>query len=308
MMEPIDTHQDKPAPRRLLTRWYVVTMVLIALVLTLGYFGLRARGFIPSKTVVEYPPSAGSNVSPDRSTALANRWQPTLGFSFQWQLTALPVDTSVEAAVYEIDGLDNPRSVVDQLHAKGRQVICYIDVGSWEDYREDKDQFPNAVIGKEYQGYPDERWLDIRQIEILAPVLEKRLDTCRDKGFDAVEADNVDGFEQDTGFPLTAADQLKFNRWVASEIQARGMAAALKNDGTQAAELVDAFDFVVTEECVVLEICDEYAPFRAAGKLHLNVEYTDTPIDRDTMCTEARRTGMTAVLKHRSLDAYLESC
>ena len=32
-----------------------------------------------------------------------------------------------------------------------------------------------------------------------------RFDECREKGFDAVEADLVDGYARDSGFPLTAA-------------------------------------------------------------------------------------------------------
>ena len=39
-----------------------------------------------------------------------------------------------------------------------------------------------------------------------------RFDLCRQKGFDAVEPDLVDGYIQTTGFPLTAADQLTYNR------------------------------------------------------------------------------------------------
>ena len=44
-----------------------------------------------------------------------------------------------------------------------------------------------------------ERWLDVRQIERLAPILTDRLELCRDKGFDAVEPDNLDGYDNETG-------------------------------------------------------------------------------------------------------------
>ncbi|MEK7461200.1 MAG: endo alpha-1,4 polygalactosaminidase [Patescibacteria group bacterium] len=239
---------------------------------------------------------------------LSRWWQPTPGLSFQWQLTKLPIDTSVAADVYEIDGLDNGKEIVDNLHAQGRRVICYVDVGSWENYRDDASQFPADVLGNVYQGWSDERWLDIRQIDQLAPILSQRFDTCRDKGFDAVEADNVDGFEQTTGFPITADDQLQFNRWVAAQVHQRGMAVALKNDGAQAAELVNDFDFVVTEECVLQNNCDEYALFRAAGKLHLNAEYTDTPITVEQMCAVAKQQGFTTVLKQRDLDINRKTC
>ena len=34
------------------------------------------------------------------------------------------------------------QSIIDELHAKGRKVICYMSVGSWEDWRPDKDHVP----------------------------------------------------------------------------------------------------------------------------------------------------------------------
>jgi hypothetical protein len=48
------------------------------------------------------------------------------------------------------------------------------------------------------------------------PILAARIDACRAKGFDAVEADNVDGFANSSGFALTAADQLAYNRTIAA--------------------------------------------------------------------------------------------
>ena len=34
---------------------------------------------------------------------------------------------------------------------------------------------------------------------------------CARKGFDAVEFDNVDGYQNATGFPLSGADQFRYN-------------------------------------------------------------------------------------------------
>jgi hypothetical protein len=54
----------------------------------------------------------------------------------------------------------------------GRRVICYLDVGSWENYRPDASQFPISVRGRRYEGFPNERWLDIRdqlRLNELAP-------------------------------------------------------------------------------------------------------------------------------------------
>ena len=56
-----------------------------------------------------------------------------------------------------------------------------------------------------YEGYPDERWLDIAHYKKFAPIIEKRIAMCARKGFDAVEPDNINGWENKTGFPLTGA-------------------------------------------------------------------------------------------------------
>ena len=40
--------------------------------------------------------------------------------------------------------------------------------------------------------------------------MEARMDSCRDKGFDGLEPDNIDGFMNDTGYDLTYKDQLAY--------------------------------------------------------------------------------------------------
>ena len=83
-----------------------------------------------------------------------------------------------------------------RLHRQGRRVICYLDVGSWESYRPDAGQFPRSVIGRRYEGFPDERWLDIRRFHSFARPLKRRFAMCARKGFDAVEPDNLAGWER----------------------------------------------------------------------------------------------------------------
>ena len=61
------------------------------------------------------------------------------------------------------------------------------------------------MLGKELDGWPGERWLDVRRWDVLEPILAARFDVCRQKGFDAVEPDNVDGYANESGFPLTAS-------------------------------------------------------------------------------------------------------
>ena len=75
--------------------------------------------------------------------------------------------------------------------------------------------------------WPGEKWLDIRRLDLLGPILRARLDMCAAKGFDAVEFDNVDGYANTTGFKLKASDQLAFNRWLATEAHAQGLGVSL---------------------------------------------------------------------------------
>jgi len=203
------------------------------------------------------------------------RWHPKpTTAAWQWQLQG-KIDTSIDAAVYEVDGFGVGAGTVTNLHRLGRKAICYLDVGSWENYRPDAGRFPKVLLGRPYEGYPDERWLDIRRIDLLAPLLRRRFDICRRKGFDAVEPDNVAGYENETGFPLGAGDQLRFNRWVAREVHRRGMAVALKNDPAQVKQLVGNFDFAVVEECFAFEECGMFSPFVEAGKRVFVAEYSE---------------------------------
>lgn len=228
------------------------------------------------------------------------RWRPKPATAaWQWQLQG-KIDTSIDAAVYEIDGFEVPAATVAELHSLGRKVICYIDVGSWEDYRPDADRFPAKVLGRTYEGYPHERWLDIRRIDLLAPILSRRFELCRRKGFDAVEPDNVAGYENKTGFPLGARDQLRFNRWVAREVHRRGMAVALKNDPGQVKPLVGSFDFAVVESCFAFDECGKFRPFVDAGKAVFVAEYEE-PLT--SICDRAERLRFSVIRKDDDLFA-----
>lgn len=234
-------------------------------------------------------------------------FRPAPGTPWQWQLDT-PVDTSIAAQVYDIDLFDNDASVVATLHAKGAKVICYTSVGTHEDWRPDARQFPAAVIGKRDEGWEGERWLDIRRLAVLAPIIEARMDLCKAKGFDGLEPDNIDGYTNDTGFPLTYKDQLKYNRWLAEQAHARGLSIGLKNDGGQAVELVNDFDWALTEDCFVYDECKLMKPFLDAGKQVVDTEYTDSGVMLDSLCPKAKQLGMDMIFKERDLTAFLQAC
>jgi hypothetical protein len=228
---------------------------------------------------------------------------PPVRASWQWQLDGR-LDPSVPARVYDVDGFDASRATVARLHREGRYVVCYVSVGAWERWRPDAARFPPAALGAD-NGWPGERWLDIRRIEALAPILRTRFARCRAKGFDAVEADNVDGYANDSGFPLTAADQLRFNRWVARAVHAQGLAVALKNDLEQAPALARHFDFAVLEQCFQYRECERARPFLQAGKAVFDAEYALSTAD---FCPQARRLGINAIRKRLDLGVWRAPC
>lgn len=259
----------------------------------------RATDSIESHTVIDKTPIDNNQ---DKI------WLPEIGLSWQWQLTDLPVDLSVEADVYDIDLFDNGKDVVDKLHNRGRRVMCYLSVGSREDWRPDAGLFPSEVVGNKYQGWPGERWLDIRRIDLLVPILSARLDMCQAKGFDGVEADNVDGYLNDTGFMITYEDQLAFNIWLAREAHARGLSIGLKNDAEQIADLLPYFDWALTESCFEQGWCEQMAPFIEARKAVIDTEYSATDVEMTEICKAADSQQIYVILKDRDLTAYRLTC
>ena len=138
--------------------------------------------------------------------------------------------------------------------------------------------------------------------------MRARLDACAAKGFDGVEPDNVDGYTNNTGFPLTYQDQLRYNTWLADQAHARGLSIGLKNDPDQVADLLPHFDWAMTEGCFDQGWCEEMAPFIRSGKPVFAAEYTDTGITLDQFCSQATAMNVSAILKNRELDAWRQDC
>ncbi|MGW2863795.1 endo alpha-1,4 polygalactosaminidase [Streptomyces sp. SDr-06] len=247
-------------------------------------------------------PSRSAPPSPSGS-APAKVWQPKPGTAWQWQLNGR-VDNGPDVPVYDIDGFENTAADVAKLHGQGRKAICYINAGAWENFRPDKDAFPGAVQG-ENNGWQGERWLDIRRIDVLRPLMERRFDMCKEKGFDAVEPDLMDGYLNKTGFPLKAADQLAYNRMLSGLAHARGLAVGLKNDLQQIPDLVGSFDFAVNEQCAQYDECALLTPFVKADKAVFHVEYE---LPTKDFCAESDKLGLSSMRKNLKLDVWRQPC
>ncbi len=299
--------RTKKNTRKISVYWIIALAGLLFTACTLAPFDAdEAAGVAITPTVAVYLPLIESM----SGTPVTWR-QPPVGATWQWQLGETPVDTSFDVDVYDIDLFENDAAVVTTLHAQGRIVFCYVSVGSWEEWRPDAAQFPPETLGAAYEGWPGERWLDIRRIDLLAPIMRARLDQCRDKGFDGIEPDNIEGYTNITGFPLTYQDQLAYNLWLANEAHARGLSIGLKNDSEQVADLLPHFDWALTEDCFAQGWCADLTPFIAAGKPVFAAEYTDMLNVNEfltTVCPQAQAMQFSAILKQRDLDAWWQAC
>lgn len=225
------------------------------------------------------------------------------GINWQWQLKG-KIDTTVLADVYDIDLFDAPIRTINTLKSKGKKIICYFSAGSYEDWRPDSLYFPKKVLGKKMSDW-NEKWLDVRQVDVLRIIMGKRLDLAAHKGCDAVEPDNVDGYTNDTGFPISSRDQIRFNKMLAIEAHKRGLAIGLKNDGEQARILEPWFDFAVVEQCFEYKFCGSYSTFVKANKAVLGTEYNLKPVQ---FCEKANRMKMDFIFKRVELDPFRISC
>ena len=265
-----------------------------------------------------FDPPSDTGTAPDTETdpaippVTSGTWyRPPVTTTWQWQLQG-DVNIGYDVALYELDLVETPASVIAALKGSGRRLLCYFSAGSWEDFRPDAGQFPSSALGLVYSGFEDERWLDVRSPEVMT-LMKARLDLAVQRGCDGVEADNVDGFENATGFPLTGADQLAFNRTLYNEAHSRGLAVAMKNDVGQVADLLEYVDLHVSERCHEFDECGLLDPFIAQGKPVLNAEYLQRYVAdaaaRDAMCAAARGRGLqTLVLPEDLDDSFRFSC
>ena len=183
--------------------------------------------------------------------------------------------------VYDIDGEQTAAQTVAQLHARGPnvKVICYFDAGVYEDYRSDAGRFPPAVIGKPDTGWNGSYWLDIRQTDVLLPIMHDRMQHwCKDKGFDAIEPDETEVWSNDSGFPITKAENNAYNTRIAALAHELGLSVGLKGNTTEAPTLWPYFDWSLNEQCWGFTECDQLKnSFLAHGKAVFNIEYNVDP-------------------------------
>ncbi len=231
-------------------------------------------------------------------------WTPPLASSWHIQYSG-EIDLTLPVDIYNLDLFDTSSETIAALHARGVKVMCYFSAGSHEDWRPDAGRFPASVLGNSLAEWPGERWLDIRNLQALAPIMLERIALAAQKGCDGVDPDNVDGYANDTGFPLASEDQLAYNVFLANAAHQNGLGVGLKNDLEQIPALVAFFDWAISEECFYYKECHLLQPFVQAGKPVFVIEYNLTP---EEFCFQSISLNFNAVQKKTELDAFRFPC
>ena len=231
----------------------------------------------------------------------AAAWLPAPREPFDVQLTAPFQLQQVEGTV-ALGLHETSPARIQELKARGVRTVCVINAGAWENWRPDSGAFDQRLIGESFAGWGGERWLDIRALEALQPILARRLDLCVATGFDGVLFRNLDGYAHRTGFPLTAKDQLAYDRWLAQEARSRGLAVGIMNALELTPELVGLVDFAVAEGCFEAGDCAALLPYRKQDKAAYVIEYTNIRRKMDAYCAEAADLDLQLIFKTQSLN------
>lgn len=294
----------------------VLSAVAIALSLALGVglgLGLRKRSSPPS-------PFAPPTSTPLRDDGTI--WQPVLGM--RWQIVLLnPLsDETIDrldsdwrnTAVFDIDLFTNPPSTFEKLRAAGKKVICYFSAGSYEPGRPDSSNFVKEDIGKELEGWPGEFWLNISS-PAVRDIMVKRMDLAVEKGCDAVDPDNVDGYDNENGLGLTRDASVEFMLFLTSAARSRKLSIGLKNSGAVVDDVVGGMQFAVNEQCSQYQECADYRPFVDALKPVFRIEYLEGAPEisvvqekKSSVCGDKDAQGFSTLIKEMDLGEWVESC
>ncbi|KAJ4252417.1 hypothetical protein NW762_011017 [Fusarium torreyae] len=250
-------------------------------------------------------------------------WKPEVGTPWQISLSeriALP-DGKAEALepdvpIYDMDMFDNTPETISGLRDAGKHVICYFSAGSWENWRKDQRSFQEKDLGKTLDGWPDERYVNISSASVRA-IMARRIKLAAEKGCDAIDPDNLDGYQADNGLGLTEADAISYVKWLSKEAAKHNMATGMKNGGSITKQVLPYVDFCINESCITYQECNLYAPYIKAGKPVFNIEYPNgapkvKAADKKKICSTSGSAkgskGFSKVIKKVSLDQWVMYC
>ncbi|UZW56244.1 endo alpha-1,4 polygalactosaminidase [Sphingobium sp. JS3065] len=253
-------------------------------------------------------PSPSPSPTPSPSPAPA----PTPLSSWDWILQSQGLPATPPAVAYlNVDGFDTSAAYVALAESRGSRTICYLDIGSAENNRPDYSRLTaiSGLLGNSYPGFAGERYIDIRRYPEFIEIMDDRLRMCRDKGFDYVEFDVMDAFEDGaatTGFNLTEQDMIDYVTALSIRARGYGLKPVQKNASGSSAKLVPLFDAVLFEGCVLGNFCSDDAPYVAAGKPAFNAEYPEEwpagTFDRARTCNVSATARISTIITVVNLD------
>lgn len=265
----------------------------------------------PTSTVAPTPtPTPSATAIPTPTPSPSPTPTPTGVASWDWILQSQGLPATPPAVAYlDLDGFDTAKNYVTLAKSAGTKTICYINVGTAENFRPDYAQFSaiSGLLGNSYPGFSGERYIDIRRYAEFIQIMDARLVMCRDKGFDYVEFDVMDAFEDGAsrvGFPLTEADMIAYVTALSARARGYGLKPVQKNASGSSSKIVTLFDAVLFEDCVLGNFCSDNAPYIAAGKPAFNAEYPENwgTFDRARVCTTSANAKISTIITVVDLD------
>ena len=152
----------------------------------------------------------------------------------------------------------------------GLYNICYVNAFQTQppddaDRPDERDGWPaQVVLANEDPEWEGEFVIDLGTADhrsTAAAHVESMITTCANKGFDAVEFDNLDTYSRFDGLPFGQTETIEYVARLTAFAHDRGLAVGQKNTveltREQSLDVID-FDFAVVEECAEFEECAGY--------------------------------------------------
>lgn len=180
----------------------------------IGSIALLVASLLPALAIPSNANVEGVGALSTRRTAPRKElWKPAVGTP--WQIVLSEVikipkggakNLKPNVPIYDVDLFENPKKTFDALHKAGKRVICYFSAGSWENWRDDRKDFQKKDLGKTLSGWPDEKYVNISSPSVRA-IMAKRIKLAAQKGCDAIDPDNMDGYvSHDSNFNEAMSD------------------------------------------------------------------------------------------------------
>ena len=290
--------------------WIILLGIVLAIAIGLGV-GLGV-GLTRGSTGSGSESPGTVTPPPSNNTNPGIFWTPTAGVSWAIVLSSPINTTSPNISVYDIDLFDNNASTIAGLHAQKHKVICYFSAGSLEEWRDDAGEFQKSDYGKGLEGWKGEYWLNTNSSNVRR-IMSARLALAARQGCDGVDPDNVDGYDNDSGFDLSPSSAVDYMTFLASESHSRNMSIGLKNAGAIVNATLDMMQWEVNEQCVEFQECSLFQPFIAAGKPVFHIEYPTsapsvTAATKSQICGDNSTDGFSTLLKEMDLNEWVEYC